>query len=349
MPNPAIQRLIAAGASPQRARAFTDQVMKKNAGSTAAPKPGAISVTEIAADKSQLPITKPAQRPMIKPPALGQLQPEGGAVPQSEMVSAMGAGAQPQTSIIKPMGESEWFNEKYQGSVTANLQAKGQPVYRAPDFGTPEFKQYFEFNYGPGEYAKFEQKLYSQYAPDLFKAKTGSTFEQTAAKAIASNISPAIFVQGFYNPKKNKGESDAQFKGRLAALAASGYGKKDDGLKYVEKLQTQYSGLNSNNELKTTIGNYDINWKYSIPTGKFTYGATTDYSKGTINALYNTAVFDQYKKYEKILKDAKLPQAKITQVLNTYLTGTLVPWINKTNSPSTDEKARRDKAAKGDK
>ena len=294
MPNPAIQRLIAAGASPQRARAFTDQVMKNKVGATAAPRPDAISVSKIAADTPQVELAPAVPVPAVPMPTA--VQPEAAVVqPESNIVSAMSAPAVAPSTQKPAKGANSWYDLQIQSAAQAYKSGQGMPGYALPEYGTPEFTQYYEYTKGAGSYPKFESKLLAQYAPTFSRAqKSTNIFDKSVTAAI------------------KKGYSLTE----ITELIAGGTLKTpltiEQQTSAANKLFDEYSNAQSKGE--EFILKSDQNYKFAIPDPKFTYGVSTNFKAGTIDVLNNKYALDAYKAKEKQFKDSKKYSA--TQIAN---------------------------------
>jgi hypothetical protein len=161
MVSPSVQRLIAAGASPQRARSISK------------PKVQPMSMPEVAT-------------PEVR--GLGMPEVQGLGMPKI-------AGTQPKSSL-KPMGPNEWYNDDYVAASQSWLSGKGMPGYQVPEFGTPEIKDYFEYTKGPGAYQKIEEKAYVTYAPQFSSALKAGGYERYLANLVKGGMSlPQIYTQ----------------------------------------------------------------------------------------------------------------------------------------------------------
>ena len=315
MPNPAIQRLIAAGASPTRAKAFADSLMSSRQtpqiGSTAAPKIGGIGVAEIA---NAQPEVAPVPRVSgFKVPEIGM--PQTPAVP---------AG-------IKPKGPSEWYSDDYAAASSSWASGKGLPGYQPPAFGTPEFVQYFDYTKGPGSSKKFETSLYTKYAP-TYKAALTSTapLDKAVIPYISKGIAPQQIVAGVMKNSK------------ILGLTLS----ESDVYSYVTKLFNEYNDAVS--KASDFIGTVDKNYRYALPDPKFTYGPSTNFQTGTIDVLNNYWANGKYRAYEQQLKAAnKYTPAQISQALSNAKIELAKVVISKGATPFKDETARRDALKKG--
>jgi hypothetical protein len=323
MPNPAIQRLIAAGASPQRARAFTDQVMKKKVGSTAAPKPDAISVTEIAAVAPES-ITAPAV-PVASVPMPTAFQPEVAVVqPESNTVSAMGMPAVAPSTQKPAKGANSWYDLQIASAAQNYKSSQGMPGYAAPDFGTPEFTQYYEYTKGAGSYPKFESKLLAQYAPTFNKAqKSTNLFDRSVTGAIKKGLSLT----------------------EITELIAGGTLKTNLTIEQqtsaASKLFDEYSNAQTKGE--EFYVKSDQNYKFAMPDPKFTYGTSTNFKAGTIDVLNNKFALDAYKAKEKQFKDSKKYSARQIANAMVKIKANLAAEIKKKGyTPYKDETLLRD-------
>jgi hypothetical protein len=238
------------------------------------------------------------------------------------------AGAQPMSSL-KPKGPSEWYSDDYAAASQSWASGKGLPGYQPPDFGTPEFTQYFEYTKGAGSYPKFESKLLSQYAPTFIRAqKSTNLFDKRVVDSIVNGYSLSQIISGV------------------------GKSTDDSGLT-LEQKQTQATKLF--NEYNDAIakgaeffGKSDQNYRYKLPDPKFKYGATTNFKAGTIDVLNNYWANTKYKTYEQQLKSSgKYTPTQITKALNNAKVELAKVVTSKGATPFNDEKARRDALKKG--
>jgi hypothetical protein len=236
MPNPAINQLIAAGASPKRAKAFTEMVANK---------------------------AQPMSMPEVATPQI-----MGAGMPQIQGLGApQVAGAQPMSGL-KPKGPGEWYSDDYASASQSWASGKGLPGYQPPEYGTPEFTQYYEYVKGPGTYSKFENNLLTQYAPTFSKAiKSSSIFDQSVAAAIKQGKSlTEVFELITTKPIKTPLTIEQQ---NAAAT----------------KLFNEYSDATAKGA--EFLGKSDPNYRYKLPDPKFKYGATTNFKSGTVDILNN--------------------------------------------------------------
>ena len=289
----ATQRLIAAGASPQRAKAFTEMVTNKS-------KP--MSVTEVA-------------KPDVKVEALS-------------LGAPMVAGAQPMASL-KPQGPGEWYSDDYAAASQSWAIQKGLPGYQPPEYGTPEFNQYYEYTKGPGSYSKFENNLLTQYAPTFSKAqKSTNIFDKSVTSAIKkglslTEISELIAGGTLVTPLSIEQQNAA-----------------------ATKLFNEYSDATAKGA--EFFGKSDPNYRYKLPDPKFTYGATTNFKSGTVDVLQNFWANGKYKAYEQqLISSKKYTPAQIAQALSTAKIQLAAAVKKSGSTPFIDEKARRDALKKG--
>jgi hypothetical protein len=295
MVSPSVQRLIAAGATPQRARSISK------------PKVQPMSMPEVAT-------------PEVR--GLGMPEVQSLGMPKI-------TGAQPMSSL-KPMGPNEWYSDDYAAASQSWASSKGLPGYQPPEFGTPEFQQYFDYTKGPGAYKKIENNLYAKYAPTYKAALTStSPLDKAIIPYLPKGIAPQQIVDGLMkNP------------------AAYGLTSRDQAESYVNKLFNEYTGVVD--KVDTFIGTIDKNYRYKLPDPKFKYGATTNFKAGTIDVLNNYWANTKYKAYEQQLKSSgKYTPAQITQALGTAKIELAKVVTSKGATPFNDEKARRDALKKG--
>jgi len=245
------------------------------------------------------------------------------------------AGAQPVSSIIKPvsslkpMGPNEWYSDDYAAASQSWASSKGLPGYQPPDFGTPEFTQYFEYTKGVGAYPKFEANLLTQYAPTFSKAlKSSSLFDKSVAAAIKQGKSlTEVFELITTKPIPTALTIEQQ---NAAAT----------------KLFNEYSDATA--KASEFLGKSDPNYRFKLPDPKFKYGATTNFKAGTVDVLNNYWAYSKYKTYEQQLKGSgKYTPAQISQALNNAKTQLATVVTKSGATPFNDEKARRDALKKG--
>ena len=294
MVSPSVQRLIAAGASPQRARSISK------------PKVQPMSMPEVAT-------------PEVR--GLGMPEVQGLGMPKI-------AGAQPMSSL-KPKGPSEWYSDDYAAASQSWASGKGLPGYQPPDFGTPEFTQYFEYTKGAGSYPKFESKLLAQYAPTFSRAqKSANLFDRSVTGAI------------------KKGMSLTEISELIAGGTLTTPLTIEQQNAAATKLFNEYSDATAKGA--EFLGKSDQNYRYKLPDPKFKYGSTTNFKAGTIDVLNNYWANTKYKTYEQQLKSAgKYTPTQITQALNNAKAELAKVVTSKGATPFNDEKARRDALKKG--
>jgi hypothetical protein len=297
MPNPAINQLIAAGASPKRARAFTDMVANK---------------------------AQPMSMPEVATPQI-----MGVGMPQIQSLGApQVAGAQPQ--IGKPKGPGEWYSDDYAAASQSWASSNGLAGYNPPEFGTPEFQQYFDYTKGPGAYKKIETNLYAKYAPTYKAALTStSPLDKAIIPYLPKGIAPQQIVDGLMkNP------------------AAYGLTTRDQAESYVNKLFNEYTGVAD--KVDSYIGTIDKNYRYKLPDPKFKYGTTTNFKSGTVDVLNNYWANTKYKTFEQQLKGSgKYTPTQIAQALSNAKTQLVTAVAKSGVTPFKDEQARRDALKKG--
>ena len=297
MPNPAINQLIAAGASPKRARAFTEMVANK---------------------------AQPMSMPEVATPQI-----MGAGVPEIQSLGAPKvAGAQPMSGL-KPKGPGEWYSDDYAAASQSWASGKGLPGYQPPEFGTPEFTQYYEYTKGPGAYSKFENNLLAQYAPTFNKAqKSTNIFDKSVVGAIKkglslTEISELIAGGTLVTPLTIEQQNAA-----------------------ATKLFNEYSDATAKGA--EFLGKSDPNYRYKLPDPKFKYGATTNFKTGTVDVLNNFWANGKYKAYEQqLISSKKYTPAQITQALSKAKTQLATAVTKSGVTPFKDEQARRDALKKG--
>lgn len=304
MANEAVRRLIAAGASPERARAFTQNVINKIQ-VPEAPKVAGIEV----------------------PKVIG-----------TEMPKARGLEtAAPSRQV--PQGPSEWYSDDYATASASFRSEKGMPGWELPGFGSPDVQTYFDFSYGPGTYKKIEQRAFSALAPDYAAATKSRGYERFLAQSIAGGASIAQIEQQILKDEAEGDELLAAFPvvgldGNVAKSASD----------YAKRLFNQYNKLQSGwNDYVGKLGTTYRDYRYDLPSAKLKYGTKNDYKAGTIDVLNNYWALTKYQQYEKKLKsNRKLTPNYVAQELVKYKTK-LSTAVNKAGrTPLKDEKARRD-------
>jgi len=302
MPNPAINQLIAAGASPKRAKAFTEMVANK---------------------------AQPMSMPEVATPQI-----MGAGVPQIQGLGApQVGGAQPQ--IGKPKGPNEWYNDDYVAASQSWLSGKGMPGYQPPEFGTPEIKDYFEYTKGPGAYQKIEEKAFVSFAPQFSSALKAGGYEKYLANLVKGGMSlPQIYTQintDFAN--KNPG--------LIAFPKGSDYDVVKSASGFAKDLYNEYGTVKSKfNEFTTKVDpNYryalpDPKFKYGATTN---FKAGTIDVLNNYWAFQKYQAFEQ-----QLKATGKYTPAQITKALTNAKTQLATAVTKSGQTPFNDEKARRD-------
>ena len=322
----AVRRLIAAGASPQRANQFAQQAMAK-AVPAPAPKNTAIRgaapriVQPVMPEMAPMvtPEMAPAMMPEVAPAVMPEVAPQVMPEVASEgMVSAMSA---PQ--IGKPQGPNEWYNDKL-----GELSFKVAPFqYRPPKATDAGFPQYYDLVLGKGASLNAFKNVILQ-KPDAakevprlngilasFDSPNADKFEKIVFQYVASGVPQATVLQYITNnsiPSKLYKDKKAQ-QNFISAIYTE----------YNQKIASPFQAV-----LKSTA-NEDMDFKYGLPSPKLTYGATTDLKNGTV-AYNQSAVYQAFAKSNPKASPTKLNQA-------------VADWMTKNSwTPYREETKRRD-------
>ena len=329
----AVRRLIAAGASPQRANQFAQQAMAK-AVPAPAPKNTVIRgaaprivqpvMPEVApmAMPEMAPAMMPEVAPAVMPEVAPQVMPE---VASEGTVSAMSA---PQ--IGKPQGYNEWYNDKLGAFSLTQVPFQ----YRPPKVTDKGFNQYYDLILGKGSYANAFNNVVGQIsdlatkAPNINGVIQGqiSTSDKLNADKWASTVFNYI-VNGV----------DEQT--LLQQVAAQKKPQDSKQYKTTEKqlglVRTMYAEYKQNlaNPLQTYLkstANEDMDYKYSLPSQKLKWGATTDLKNGTV-------AYNQSEIYQAIAKlNPKASPTKLNQAVADYMTkNNWTPWREETKRRDT--------------
>lgn len=316
MANSLVRRLIAAGASPQRANQFAQRAMVKAVPEVPRVDPairgGAPRITQPVMPEVA-PMVMPEVAPMPKVTPMPEVAPMPEVVSEG-VVSAMSA---PQTAL-KPQGPNEWYNDKL-----GELSFKVAPFqYRPPKVTDAGFNQYYDLVLGAGSYAKAFDTVLSQ-TPDLATKAPILAGAQTTGDLFARSVLGSI--------KKGLSEQQVLQLVKQSPIPSTVYKDTDAQLKAVKQMYAEY---NQNiikplqGVLKTTA-NENMDYKYGLPSDKLKWGATTDLKNGTV-AYNQSAVYQAFVKANPKVSPAKLNQA-------------IAAWMTKNNwTPYREETKRRD-------
>lgn len=317
----AVRRLIAAGASPQRANQFAQQAMAK-AVPAPAPKNTAIRgaaprivqpvMPEVA--PMAMPEMAPAMMPEVAPAVMPEVAPAVMPEVASEgMVSAMSA---PQ--IGKPQGPNEWYNDKL-----GELSLKVAPFqYRPPKVTDVGFNQYYDLVLGTGSYANAFDSVLAQ-TPDLATKAPILAGAQTTGDLFAKSVLGSI--------KKGLSEQQVLQLVKQSPISSKVYKNADAQLKAVKQMYAEYN-QNIVKPLQAVLkstANENMDYKYSLPSDKLKWGASTDLKNGTV-------AYDQsfvYKEFQKA--NPKASKAKLDTAFSKWVTQN--SW-----TPYREETKRRD-------
>lgn len=322
MANSLVRRLIAAGASPQRANQFAQQAMVKAVPEVPRVDPairgGAPRITQPVMPEVA-PMVMPEVAPMPKVTPMPEVAPMPEVVSEG-VVSAMSA---PQTAL-KPQGPNEWYNDKL-----GELSFKIAPFqYRPPKVTDASFPQYYDLLLGKGATLNAFKNVVLQ-KPDAakevprlngilanFDSPNADKFEKIVFQYVASGV-PQATVEQYVNNNQT-GDSDLY---------------KDDKAKldFVKAIYTEYNQKIASPfqaVLKSTA-NENMDYKYGLPSDKLKWGATTSLKNGTV-AYNQSAVYQAFAKANPKVSPTKLTQA-------------VAAWMTKNNwTPYREETKRRD-------
>lgn len=320
----AVRRLIAAGASPQRANQFAQQTMAKAVPEMPrvdrAIRGGAPRITQPVMPEvapMAMPEVVPAVMPEVSPQTMPQAMPE---VASEGMVSAMSA---PQ--IGKPQGPNEWYNEKL-----GELSFKVAPFqYRPPKVTDAGFNQYYDLVLGAGSYANAFDSVLAQTA-DLATKAPILAGAQTTGDLFAKSVLGSI--------KKGLSEQQVLQLVKQSPISSKVYKNTDAQLKAVKQMYAEYN-QNIVKPLQAVLkstANENMDYKYSLPSDKLKWGATTDLSKGIVGWNQSAALKQIY---DANAKNPKFNKAKH----ETKLVTAILDWATKNNwTPYREETKRRD-------
>jgi hypothetical protein len=322
----AVRRLIAAGASPQRANQFAQQAMAK---AVPAPAPKNTTIRGDAPRTMQpvmpemAPMVTPEMAPAMMPEVAPAVMPEVAPAVMPEVASEGMVSAMSAPQIGKPQGYNEWYNDKL-----GVLSFKVVPYqYRPPKVTDPSFPQYYDLVLGKGSaFNAFKSVILqkpdaAKEVPRLngilasFDSPNADKFEKTVLQYIASGVPQATVLQYIANtsiPSKLHKDKKAQQNAVNAMYT-----------EYNQKIASPFQAV-----LKSTA-NEDMDFKYGIPSDKLKWGVTTDLKNGTV-AYTQSEVYKQLQNAYPKASKAKLDTA-------------FAQWVTqKSWSPWREETQRRD-------
>lgn len=312
----AFQRLVAAGATPQRAKLFTENVMRK--------VPTGIGTPEI-----------------------GRL-PELGAMPSVASVNApevAGIGGALASRVVPKKGPTTWYTDDYAAGSSQFRAEQGMPSWELPKFGSPDIQVYFDKSYGPGTYKKVETQAYIELAPDLFASSKSKGYD----KAIFNLIKGGASLPQVLTKIVNDGNIGNPGLEAFPVTDATGDVVKAAS-DYATRMFNQYAKLQSGFDgYVAKISPRYSDYRYDIPSVKTKYGVSNNFKEGTIDVLNNYWALQNYKAREqKLTKEGKKPEViKADLVKYKAALATKVNAAGRT--PAKDEQARRDALKKASK
>jgi hypothetical protein len=309
MANQAIQRLVAAGASPARAKAFTQSVINK-----------------VPAGLGAMPAGLGAA------PELGPLSP----------MAPMSTGKVTATGL-KPQGPKEWYNDNYGAASDSVKQKKGLPGWTLPEFNSPEIEPYFDYSYGKGSYKKAKDKVSFAIAPNLYKSSKSNLYDKTIYNLVSSG---RLSLPQILNKIVLDADAGVEALDNFPVTNADG-DVVQAASAYATTLFDEYAKLQSGFAQKLIEINPQFqDYRYNIPSSKTKYGITTNFKLGTIDVLNNDKALSKYNERKAQLnKDKKLTPVQIDAALAKYKTF-LAKDVNKAGrTPAKDEQQRRDRLA----
>lgn len=309
MANQAIQRLVAAGASPARAKAFTQSVINK------------------------------------VPTGLGAMPTGLGAAPELTPLSPLMPMSTGKVTAagLKPQGPREWYNDDFSAASDSFKQEKGLPGWTLPEFNSPEIESYFDYSYGKGSYKNAKNKVSLALAPDLYKSSQSKLYDKTIYNLVSSG---RLSLPQILNKIVLDADAGVEALELFPVTDGSGDVVKAASA-YATRLFNQNAKLQSEfaEQLVKTNSKFQ-DYRYNIPSSKTKYGVANDFKLGTVDVLNNYWAFNKYNEEKtRLSKDKKLTPAQVDVSLSKYKTR-LATAVNKAGkTPAKDEQQRRNNLA----
>ena len=272
--NPLTRRLIAAGASPQRAAAFTQQALSKTAPKKAAPLPS------------------------IKPMGSGDT---------GEADSSVNPPTEPRTEPIIPPGIRKGTTAEiiFDDQITAIAQAKYPTTWRPFVADSPEADDYIGYTAGKESLQQLKDNAFNQVAPNYLKLKntpipknpvTGQIdpLKYTLAQTVVASLDNDVSREQLIEYVSGQATSNP---GSLGGL------KLDEATKLINGIYDEYDAAQLQ-YAKNKVA-YLANDKYysaGIPHPKLKYGPSTNYKMGTIDIATFPGVKEYYKAMDELYK-----------------------------------------------
>lgn len=269
--NQLTKRLIAAGASPQRAQAFTQQAMKK----FATPAPVAVPKIKTMEDTTEGSDVNP-------PPP-------------------------PRTEEIIPPGIREGTTAEiiFDPQITSIAQAKYPTTWRPFVADSPEADDYISFTAGSKALQQLKDNAFNQLAPNYVKLKntpipknpvTGQIdpLKYTLAQTVVASLDNDISREQLIEYVAGQATSNP---GALGGL------KLDEATKLINDVYDEYDAAQAQfAKNKVDFLNNDKYYSAALPHPKFKYGASTNYKMGTIDIATAPGVKEYYDAMNKLYK-----------------------------------------------
>jgi hypothetical protein len=311
--NPLTRRLIAAGASPQRAAAFTQQAMLKTA-----PK-------------------KVAPLPSIRPMGSGDT---------GKADSSVNPPTEPRTEEIVPPGIRKGTTAEiiFDPQITAIAQAKYPTTWRPFVADSPEADDYISFTAGNKSLQQLKDNAFNQKAPNYLKLKntpipknpvTGQIdpLKYTLAQTVVASLDNDVSREQLIEYVSGQATSNP---GSLGGL------KLDEATKLINNIYDEYDAAQAQYAKNKVdfLGN-DKYYAAGIPHPKLKYGPSTNYKMGTVDIATAPGVKEYYDAMDKLYKkdyagSSAAAGIAVEKVLKK----------NKDKTPFVDEAIRRQDLAK---
>jgi hypothetical protein len=316
MASQAVQRLIAAGASPARAKSFSSAVTNKVPTGLGGPQLGGL-------------------------PELGPM-PSVASIKAPE-VAGLGIGVA--SRVAPKKGPTTWYTDDYAAGSSQFRTEQGMPGWELPKFGSPDIGNYFDKSYGPGTYKKVETQAYIERAPDLFASSKSKGYDKAIYKLVLGGASLPQVLTKIVNDG-NVGNPGLE---AFPVTDASGDVVKAAG-EYATRLFNQYAKLQSGfDSYVAKLSPRYSDYRYDIPSTKTKYGVANNFKEGTIDVLNNYWALQNYKAREqKLTKEGKKPEVIKADLLK-YKKALATRVNGAGRTPAKDEQARRDALKKASK
>jgi hypothetical protein len=305
--NPLTRRLIAAGASPERAQQFTTMAAQRALRAPGVPTPVRQRMPRETGEGSGVNPPTPVREEPIIPPGVRQ-----------------GATAE----------------VAFDPQIMAIAQAKYPSTWRTPAIESPEAEDYIIGAYGEKTNQDIIDTAFKQYAPNYLKLE--KSFNQKFAKG---DINPMAYTfnDKLYSWLANDVPLET-VKELMAAEAITSPGafgglKLDEAQKLADDLYSEYDTANKQAiTARQEFLNNDKYWSASIPNPKFKYGATTNLRQGTIGVDTLPNAKNYYQQWTDLAKTSFPGSSAAAGIA----VDKLLAAVKKRNgTPFTDEVIRR--------